>query len=123
MKLAIVTDDHQTISAHFGRAEFYEIFSIEDGKVTGRRTEQKTNIVAAGIPHEHDDGHHFHDHNAMLAPILDCQVLLARGMGMGAHLSLKDHGIQPVITDIREVDEAVKAYIAGTLMDHRERLH
>ena len=36
MKIAIVTDDHQTISAHFGRAQFYEILTIDAGKVTVR---------------------------------------------------------------------------------------
>lgn len=125
MKLAIVTDDHQTISAHFGRAQYYEVFTIEAGKLTARTTHVKTNIhlaSPAGQP-EQVESHHHHDHNAMLAPILDCQVLLAGGMGMGAHLSLKEHGIQPVITDIREIEAALQAYIAGSLVDHPERLH
>jgi predicted Fe-Mo cluster-binding NifX family protein len=34
MKIAVVTDDHLTISAHFGRAVFYEVFTISEGKVT-----------------------------------------------------------------------------------------
>ena len=32
MKIAVVTDDHQTISAHFGRAMYYEVFTVVDGK-------------------------------------------------------------------------------------------
>jgi hypothetical protein len=44
-------------------------------------------------------------------------------MGTGAQLSLKEHGIQPIITDIREIPAAVDAYLAGTLVDHPERLH
>jgi predicted Fe-Mo cluster-binding NifX family protein len=125
MKIAIVTDDHETISAHFGRALFYEIFTIEAGKVVSRETHARGSQVAGMHGHhEHaGEGHHQHDHNAMIAPIADCQVLVTRGMGMGAHISLKEHGIQPVITDIPEIQPAVEAYLAGTLVDHPERLH
>jgi predicted Fe-Mo cluster-binding NifX family protein len=126
MKIAIVTDDHQTISAHFGRAQFYEVFTIESGKVTARETFIKDNhkVVTLGAqPESHDEHQHQHDHNAMIVPIADCNVLLTRGMGMGAHASLKEHGIQPIITDIHEIQAAVNAYIAGMLVDHPERLH
>jgi hypothetical protein len=44
-------------------------------------------------------------------------------MGRGAHLSLQEHDIQPIITDIQEIQAAVDAYLAGTLSDHPERLH
>jgi predicted Fe-Mo cluster-binding NifX family protein len=126
MKIAIVTDDHQTVSAHFGRAQFYEVFTVEAGVITGRETHAKSNhqIVSMGGQHEQGGAHHHqHDHNTMIAPIADCQVLLARGMGWGAHNSLKEHGIQPMITDIREITAAAEAYIAGTLVDHPEKLH
>jgi predicted Fe-Mo cluster-binding NifX family protein len=125
MKIAIVTDDHETISAHFGRALFYEIFTIDAGKVVSRETYARGSQVAGMREHhEHSgQGQHQHDHNAMIAPIADCQVLVARGMGMGAHISLKEHGIQPVITDIPEIQSAVEACLAGILVDHPERLH
>jgi predicted Fe-Mo cluster-binding NifX family protein len=126
MKIAIVTDDHQTISAHFGRAQFYEVFTVDAGNVTARETLVRSNsqIVAIGGAHEPEgEHHHHHDHNAMKTPISDCQVLLAGGMGMGAYLSLEEYGIQPIITDIREIQAAVDAYLAGTLVDHMERLH
>jgi len=125
MKIALVSDDHQTISAHYGRAQFYEVFTIEAGKVTAHeafaRANQWLTVNNGGHAPEHE--HHHHDHNAMIVMISDCQVLLARGMGMDAHLSLKEHGIQPIITDIREIQAAVDAYLAGTLIDHPERLH
>ena len=126
MKIAIVTDDHQTISAHFGRAQFYEIFTIEAGKVTNRETIARSfpQALAVGAGHESEgEHHHQHDHNAMITPIADCQALLTRGMGRGAHLSLQEHDIQPIITDILEIQAAVDAYLGGTLVNHSERLH
>jgi predicted Fe-Mo cluster-binding NifX family protein len=126
MKIALVTDDHQTISAHFGRAQFYEIFTLEAGKVTNRETIARSfpQMLAIGAGHEPEGEHsHQHDHNAMITPIADCQALLTRGMGRGAHLSLQEHDIQPIITDIHEIQAAVEAYLAGTIVDHPERLH
>jgi predicted Fe-Mo cluster-binding NifX family protein len=133
MKIACVTDDHQTISAHFGRAQFYEVFTIEDGKVTLHETFAKENhhkVVTLDAQPEahrehggHDEHHHQHDHNAMIAPIADCKALLTRGMGTGAYNSLKEHGIEPIITDIREIEAAVEAYLAGTIIHHPEKLH
>jgi predicted Fe-Mo cluster-binding NifX family protein len=125
MKIAFVTDDHQTISAHFGRALFYEIFTIEAGEVTHRESVSRSfpQLMNVDAPSAVDGGHHHHDHNAMITPIDDCLALLTRGMGMGAHLSLQEHDIQPIITDLREIDVALQAYLAGTLVDHPEKLH
>ena len=126
MKIAIVSDDHQTISAHFGRAQFYEIFTVEAGKPTTREAIVRSfpQIVSVGAaPEPEGEHHHHHDHNAMIVPISDCQALITRGMGMGANLSLKEHGIQPIITDIQDIQAALNAYLAGTLVDHPEKLH
>jgi predicted Fe-Mo cluster-binding NifX family protein len=128
MKIAIVSDDHQTISAHFGRAQFYEIFTIESGRVIAREAiarsfPQLLNIGTGHAPEPEGEHHHHHDHNAMIDPISDCQALITRGMGMGAHLSLQQHDIQPIITDIWEIQAALDAYLAGTLVDHPEKLH
>jgi predicted Fe-Mo cluster-binding NifX family protein len=59
----------------------------------------------------------------MAAAIADCEVLLARGMGAGAYESMKQANIRPVVTDIAIIDEAVQAYLAGSLEDHVEKLH
>jgi predicted Fe-Mo cluster-binding NifX family protein len=124
MKIAVVTDDHQTISAHFGRAAFYEIFTIVDGQISNRAAQQKTNHhhVTLDDPH-HAGDHHQHDHHSMLQPILDCQVLITRGMGMGAYDALRQRRIEPIITEIKDIESAIQAYLDGNLMNHLERLH
>jgi predicted Fe-Mo cluster-binding NifX family protein len=130
MKIAAVTEDGVTISQHFGRAPYYVVLTVEDGQVVGREQREKVAHGRGADGHVHVEGQaHGFDaasqdtHGRMAAPIADCQVLLARGMGMGAYDSLKQAGIQPVITDIAAVDEAVAAYVAGTLRSHIERLH
>jgi predicted Fe-Mo cluster-binding NifX family protein len=59
----------------------------------------------------------------MTAAIVDCEVLLARGMGAGAHESIKQAGIRSVVADLANIDDAVAAFLAGTLNDHPETLH
>ncbi len=124
MKIAVITDDQQTISQHFGRAAYYAIFTVEGGQIVERKIVPKP---AHHHPNHHDPhhggGHHDHDHGSMIDPIANCQVILVRGMGTGAYNALTARGIQPIITDIREIDQAVSAYLAGSIVDHPEKLH
>jgi predicted Fe-Mo cluster-binding NifX family protein len=130
MKIAAVTEDGVTISQHFGRAPYYVVLTVEDGQVVGREQREKVAHGRGAGGHVHVEGQaHGFDaasqdtHGRMAAPIADCQVLLARGMGMGAYESLKQAGIQPVITTIANVEEAALQAANGTIVDHQERLH
>jgi len=137
MKIAAVSDDGITISQHFGRAPFYVVVTVEDGRITGRETRDKLGHAQfAGEPgepgetaHEPDPRGHGFDpvaqdrHARMAAAIADCQVMLARGMGAGVYASMEAAGIRPVVTDVTDIDAAVAAYLAGGLHDHVEKLH
>jgi len=59
----------------------------------------------------------------MAESITDCQVILAGGMGWGAYESMKRYNIEPVATDVENIDEAVQLYLEGTLPNQMERLH
>jgi predicted Fe-Mo cluster-binding NifX family protein len=131
MKIAAISDDGKSISMHFGRAPLYVVVEVQDGTVVNREVRSKVGHHTFGDqPHEeHVGGAHGYDassqhkHSQMAANIADCQVLLAGGMGYGAYDSLKDYGIEPIITDIRDVDQAVRAYLNGSIRNLMERLH
>lgn len=132
MKIAAVSEDGLTISQHFGRAPFYIVVTVENNMLVAHEKRDKMGHAQfGGEPHadgEDPRGHGFDPaaqsrHASMAAAISDCQVLLARGMGSGAYESMKLAGIQPVVTDIENIDEAVKAFLMGALVDHTERLH
>lgn len=133
MKIAVASDDGKTISQHFGRATQYVVVNTEDGKTVGRETRLKaghTQFAGAGA-HGHGCGGEVHGygaqagnrHAAMAQNILDCSVLLAGGMGWGAYESLKSNNIEPVVTDVTDIEEAVKLYLEGNLPNLMERLH
>jgi len=133
MKIAAVSEDGVTISQHFGRAPFYVVVTVEDGKVAAR--EKRDKLGHAQFSGEHEEAHeadprgHGFDpaaqnrHARMVTAIADCEVLLARGMGAGAYQSMQDAHIRPVVTDVAEIDEAVRAFLSGSLADHVENLH
>jgi len=135
MKIAVVSEDGVTISQHFGRAPFYVVVTVVNGQIVAREQRDKMGHAQfAGEPHAEEAhgadprGHGFDPaaqgrHERMAAAIADCQVLLARGMGAGAYQSMEQAGIRPVVTDIANIDEAVRAYVEGRLADHTERLH
>jgi predicted Fe-Mo cluster-binding NifX family protein len=132
MKIAVVTEDETNISQHFGRAPLYIVFTVENGKITGK--EKRSKIGHGHQAAGHDDHHaqggpHGYDaasqniHAGMAGAITDCQVLIAGGMGMGAYDSLKSYKIEPIVTDVKNIEKAVKLYIAGDLPNLMERLH
>ncbi len=135
MKIAVVTDTDKgsTISRHFGRAPFYRVFTVEAGEIVKQeqRVKPSHQQFAQGPQeldehHEHEHGmdeHSDHKHGQMLEPIQDCEVVIVRGMGRGAYLSIEQAHMRPFITDIEVAEAAVQAYIDDTLVDHPERLH
>jgi predicted Fe-Mo cluster-binding NifX family protein len=127
MKIAVVTDDEKTISTHFGQARFFVVLTVKDGEVVEQETRPKVNQSQfAGEHHHHgEDGDMHgmdrqaqHRHARMMETISDCQALIARGMRQGAHYSLTASGINPVLTDIQDVREAVELYLAGDLIEN-----
>ena len=133
MKIAAVSENGKTISQHFGRATQYVVVNTEDGKIISQETRTKAghaDFAAAGHhglgcgceAHGYEAGA-AEKHGAMARNILDCSVLLTGGMGWGAYESLKTHNIEPIVTDVKGIEEAVKLYLEGELPNLMERLH
>ena len=131
MKIACITDDGQTISAHFGRAPYYAVLTVENGQVTAREMRSKmghsqftaeSHVETPGARHGTDPASQSR-HTSMAEAIKDCEVLICRGMGYGAYQSMAEYGIKPVVTDLETIDAAVQAYLEGRLVDHPEKLH
>jgi len=131
IKIAAITEDGNTISQHFGRAPYYLVITVKDGQIVQRELREKLghdqfrnqqHAETPGQPHGVDAASHDR-HLSMAQAIADCTVLLCRGMGRGAYESMKAIGIQPLVTDIDDINQAVMAYLQGNIIDHTERLH
>jgi transcriptional regulator with XRE-family HTH domain/predicted Fe-Mo cluster-binding NifX family protein len=132
MKIAVITNDGKTISQHFGRAPYYLVLTIEEGKVTQQEMREKMghkhfSVIPheedhAGTGHGMDSGSH-KKHASMAETISDCKALICGGMGMGAYESMRQFNIKPIVTDLSDIETAVQAFIDGKLIDHTELLH
>jgi predicted Fe-Mo cluster-binding NifX family protein len=132
MKIAVITQDGNTISQHFGRAPYYLVLTVTDGSVTARELREKLSHShfehhshgETGHTSSHDDNPGSHiKHVSMAETISDCQVLICGGMGRGAYESMRLLHIQPLVTNVNDIDTAVREYLSGTLVDHTELLH
>jgi len=135
MKIAIASADEQTISKHFGHAEKYVVFSVENGQVTERKTLPKlghryfSTEGAGQNSHRKGGGERGFGqqskgkHDQMVRNIRDCDILLTRGMGRGAYVNLQKWGIKPIVTDIADIETAIQAVLDDTIINHTENLH
>lgn len=131
MLIAFPTDDGVLIHRHFGQAPQYAVFTVENGAAIRRELRDKeahrhghAHDHAHHHEHEHADDHdHGHDHNRMFAPITDCQVLIAGGMGRPALAAAEASGLAVILTTEHAIEPALQAYLAGALIDHRRLAH
>ncbi len=132
MKIAAITDDGKLISQHFGRAPYYMVLTVEEGRIVERELRDKLGHAHfMNQPHEpelpgqpHGMGAASHNKHLQMAEVIsDCDALLCGGMGMGAYQSMVTRGIKPVVTQVREIDQAVLAYVEGKLVDQVDLLH
>jgi len=132
MKIAIVTNDGETISQHFGRSRYYKIFTAEQNEIVADELRERgTGHFAPGANQPPHEDHTVHDpmgrhgygtdadrkHFSMAQEIADCQVLIAGGMGSGAYESFKRAGLEVILTDHQVITESVNSYLKGTLVN------
>jgi predicted Fe-Mo cluster-binding NifX family protein len=136
MKVAIASDDGKNLSQHFGRAAFYIVYTIENDKVIAKEVRDKVGhhsfIEGHGAESCHDhgaQGAHGMDaasqnkHQSMLSAALDCHFIIAGHMGGGAYHSMVQQGIEPLLTDLKDSDEAIKAILEDRFENALDRLH
>lgn len=134
MKIAVACMNEMAVSAHFGRAEKYMVYEVEDGQVKNKKMLSKPGHRHFSQQQKNGQGHSAHQgsgfghharckHDEMFENIKDCDVLLTGGMGRGAYLDLQKWGIRPIVTDITDVEKAVQAVLDETIVDHTEKLH
>lgn len=131
MKIAFITNDGETISRHFGRAQYYLVVELENGEIKNREMRDKLGHVQFI---NHEDGHDrgemhgmgeasHRKHSQMAEAISDCSVLICGGMGMGAYQSMQSFDITPIVTVKTEINDALDAYLKGELKDQKDMLH
>lgn len=120
MKIAFPTEDGQTISAHFGRAPQFVVVTVDDSAAA--QYEQRAKSYHGSSVQAHAE-HHQHDHQGMFAPISDCQVLVAGGMGQPAYDSAVAAGLTVIMTGEKSITAALEAFRTNMLLTDLRRVH
>ena len=100
MKIA-VTYENGEIFQHFGHTAQFKVYEAENGKIT---SSQVIDTQGSG-----------HGALAGLLAALDVDVLICGGIGGGAQMALAQAGIKLFGGVNGSADDAVNAYLAGTL--------
>ena len=118
-RIAVPSDDGETISRHFGQARYFQVLTLEAGQVASSELRPKAS-------HQHGDASHaagIHPGQQMVATISDCQVLISGGMGAPAFAKASAAGLEVIMTRERTIQAAVDAYLAGTLENVPTLIH
>lgn len=140
MKIAVITDDGETISSHFGRSKFFQIFTVENEQIVAQEQVEKPHHTGEHHDHDHDHDHdheHSHDlvqigdneppHGSGHSPgkfkvIADCDVLICGGMGEHAYQQAVQKGHQVFLTG-GKIQSAVESVLRGELNSDMRRVH
>ena len=109
-KVAITTlKKGDKIAEHAGHVVYFKIYEIDQEKGV-------TNSKVIKIDKEHTLHNLLHNPiNPEEHEVLQCQILLTRGIGMGAIHKLARFGLQAYIIEENNTDEAIEKLINGTL--------
>jgi predicted Fe-Mo cluster-binding NifX family protein len=118
MKIAVATDDKKTIASHFGRAEGFMIYLAQDGEILSG--EFRPNLFTGHSLGLENQGTAHHSHGPILAALCDCTVVISHGMGQRIYNDLSESGIEALITDENDCEQAAQLYIAGKLVNRPE---
>ena len=103
LRLAVTCEDGQ-IAPHFGRAHTFQLLDIQDGEIICQETICCRDTPAGSLPG--------------ILKAAEVDVLICASIGPGARLSLSGAGISLLAGAHGAVEEAVAAYLAGTLSDN-----
>jgi predicted Fe-Mo cluster-binding NifX family protein len=119
IKVAIPTDDGETISRHFGQAKYFKVFILDQNQLSSSELREKAS-------HQHGDHSHqngVHPGQQMVASISDCQVLISGGMGTPAFTRASEAGLKVFMTDNLSIPSALEAFLAKTLVNNLSLMH
>ncbi|MHB2156134.1 NifB/NifX family molybdenum-iron cluster-binding protein [Calditrichota bacterium GD2] len=110
MKIAVGTDDLSAIrSGHFGESRFFKIFTVENGQIITQEIRENPFIVSQGEGHEHGQAKN------IMQLLKDCDVFLARSMGMHSIPKLVEKGKSRCLPESTALMKRLAACLASSM--------
>ncbi|MFW6357726.1 MAG: NifB/NifX family molybdenum-iron cluster-binding protein [Chroococcales cyanobacterium] len=112
MKIAVASQNKKNITEHTGHCLKFWIYDINDAQVTNKNLLELSPEQSFHNSSENDSH-----------PLDDVQVLISGGMGRGLVRRLERKGIEAIITQETDLDQAVSAYLDGSLVREEPECH
>lgn len=106
MQIAITSQNRKTITEHAGKCRKFWIYDINQEQIAERRLVE--------LPIEQS----FHASHGLPEALTGVEVLISRGMGGNLYQRLISLGIQPLLTDSEDPDQAIADFLSGKLETH-----
>lgn len=116
MKIAFPTRDYQTITGHFGKMKGLLVIDIADGAEVSREQRDMSGMPACGQGQGEKP-------KFVAEKLADCDAVIAGGMGASLVEKIEAVDTSVILTDIRMIDEATAAYLAGSMENKPELAH
>jgi predicted Fe-Mo cluster-binding NifX family protein len=109
-RLAIATSDGLHVCDHLARSTAYVVMDLQNGEMLSR-TVRARNSEKCG------------NHATFVDLLTGCHAVICGGIGEGVAVSLSAAGIEPlVLARPITIDQALRAWLAGTLVTTEERV-
>ncbi|MGB9666041.1 MAG: NifB/NifX family molybdenum-iron cluster-binding protein [Candidatus Cryosericum sp.] len=115
-RIALPTDDGTTLCPHFGRAHYYKVVEITDGKVTASELRDKFAHMHGEEGQGGAEPSHDQVHGMMSDAAHGCDTLIVGGMGPGAIDAMTAAGYTVMQTNMTNIDEIIEAFRTGTFV-------
>jgi predicted Fe-Mo cluster-binding NifX family protein len=108
MKIAVACDQDGTLSTHFGRSVYFQLFEVENKKVIAEEPRRDRGACGSDLQSHHGPADSLPE---------DCKIMICGGMGGGAAQHFISQGVQPVValTGSLTPRQAVEAFLEGRL--------
>ncbi len=114
MKIAIESNDGETINSPLDKPKGYLVFDVEDTGIKETKyiklqtSEKKSETVSAGKTK---------NINRQSFPLEDCCTIITRGMETKHRIEFKEKGVEVFITFNTRAKDAVRAYLRERLIN------
>lgn len=107
MKIAIPSNDKETLAERSGRAKWFLIYKIENKEIV------ETKIKANNHEHhQHNEEHeHGHSHADMIQMLSDCDLMITKRVGPHFGKELKAANIKVEITQKTLISDVLKPFL------------
>lgn len=115
MKIAVATDDFNTITGHVGRCNGFLVYEIEEKKILAvEKRENSFTHHKTSDQHEHNHNHG-HSHSALVNGLSDCSTLICTSAGWRLKDDFESAGKELIFTSENDGKLAAQKFIDGTL--------